>query len=75
MHGEVWRNRRRELPAGSFVVDGRQPLGRLALVLLDPMTDDGLVTWNYFDDRLAPGQEFPVLQLRHQLPTPVRDVP
>jgi hypothetical protein len=75
VHGEIWRNRRREIPAGSFVVDGRQPLGRLALVLLDPMTDDGLVTWNYFDDRLVPGQEFPVLQIRHQLPTPVREVP
>lgn len=67
LEGERWSNRRRELPAGTFIVRGDQPLGRLALVLLDPMSDDGLVTWNFFDPLVA-GQEFPVLQLRQDVP-------
>src|SRR5690606_2801035 len=50
VEGERWTNRRQELPAGTFIVSGSQPLGRLALVLLDPMSDDGLLTWNYFDN-------------------------
>ena len=29
-----------------------QPLGRLAFYLLEPMSDDGLVAWNYLDDSL-----------------------
>lgn len=67
LEGERWSNVSRELPAGTFIVRGDQPLGRLALVLLDPMSDDGLVTWNYFDPLVA-GQEFPVLQLRGEVP-------
>ena len=67
LQGEVWVNRTREVPVGSWVVSGRQPLGRLALVLLDPMTADGLVTWNYFDDRLERGRDFPVLQVRRPM--------
>jgi hypothetical protein len=27
-----------------------QPLGNLAFYLLEPQSDDGLVTWNFFDD-------------------------
>lgn len=72
--GDRWSNRTRQLPAGTFIVPGGQPLGRLALVLLDPMTDDGLVTWNFFDP-LAAGREFPVLQLRGDVPTALAPVP
>ncbi|HEY0970808.1 MAG TPA: M14 family metallopeptidase [Gemmatimonadales bacterium] len=68
LHGGAWRAGRRELPAGSFIVPGAQPLGRLALVLLDPLTDDGLVTWNHFDDRLRKGGEFPVLRVEGEVP-------
>jgi hypothetical protein len=74
LEGAAWREGSRELPAGSFVVAGDQPLGRLALVLLDPLSDDGLATWNFFDDRLRAGAEFPVLQLRGALPAPLRPV-
>jgi len=35
---------------GDFVVDLAQPLGNLAFYLLEPQSDDGLVTWNFFDD-------------------------
>lgn len=35
---------------GDFFVDLAQPLGNLAFYLLEPQSDDGLVTWNFFDD-------------------------
>jgi hypothetical protein len=54
---------RRALSAGAFVVPARQPLAALALVLLDPETDDGLVTWNVWDRALRPGADFPVVRL------------
>jgi hypothetical protein len=58
----------REFPVGSFLVDLAQPLAYLAFYLLEPESDDGLTTWNYFDDAIEPvaesGEtvEFPVLK-------------
>jgi hypothetical protein len=37
---------------GDYVVDLAQPLGNLAFYLLEPESDDGLVTWNFFDEYL-----------------------
>ena len=54
---------RRTLPAGTVVVLSAQPLGTLAVYLLEPRSDDGLATWNFFDEALVVGQEFPVLKL------------
>lgn len=34
---------------GDYVVDLAQPLGNLAFYLLEPESDDGYVTWNFFD--------------------------
>ena len=34
---------------GDFYVDLAQPLGNLAFYLLEPESDDGFVTWNFFD--------------------------
>jgi hypothetical protein len=34
---------------GDYLVDLAQPLGNLAFYLLEPESDDGLVTWNFFD--------------------------
>ena len=62
----------RTLPAGTFVVASSHPLGRLAFLLLDPRSDDGLATWNAFDDRLRPGGEFPVLRLTGAVPASAR---
>lgn len=45
------------------VIPLAQPLGTLALYLLEPLSEDGLVTWNHFDDVLAVGRAFPVLRL------------
>ncbi len=45
---------------GSWIVPMNQPLGTLAMYLLEPESDDGLVTWNFLDDNLRLGQVFPV---------------
>jgi hypothetical protein len=45
----------REFPAGTIFVTTAQPLGSLAVYLLEPESDDGLIVWNYFDKDLAAG--------------------
>ena len=39
-------------PAGSFYVSMEQPLANLIFYLLEPQSDDGLVTWNFLDKPL-----------------------
>ena len=51
------------LPAGTVVVPCSQPLGLLAMILLEPESDDGFVTWHQFDARLHAGAAFPVAKL------------
>ena len=58
------RAERRTLPKGSFMVRTGQPLGTLVVYLMEPQSDDGLVTWNFFDAQLEVGREFPVLRVR-----------
>jgi murein tripeptide amidase MpaA len=48
------------IPFGDFIVSTQQTLGRLAVYLLEPESDDGLVNWNFFDDELVPGGDYPV---------------
>jgi len=50
-------------PEGSRLVRTDQPLGTLAAYLLEPESDDGLVTWNFLDAYLAPGQVYPISKL------------
>ena len=50
----------RDCPAGMLVVPTAQPLGSLAIYLLEPRSDDGLATWGFFDDEIAPGRDFPI---------------
>jgi hypothetical protein len=52
-----------ELPAGSVVVRTAQPLGRLAFSLLEPQSDDGLATWNFFDAPLKDARYYPVRRI------------
>ena len=54
----------KEFPAGSFVVRTAQPLGTLAVYLLEPESDDGLTTWNFFDAHVEVGKEFPIVRVR-----------
>jgi len=44
----------REFPEGTIVVRTAQPLANLAAYLLEPQSNDGLMTWNYFDRYLVP---------------------
>ncbi len=51
-----------DVPAGSLVVSTKQPLGGLVFYLLEPESDDGLTTWNFFDLGLKVGSTHPVLK-------------
>jgi dipeptidyl aminopeptidase/acylaminoacyl peptidase len=65
----------RLVKAGTVLVRTGQPLGTLATYLLEPQSQDGLVTWNFFDAGLSDGQDYPVLRLPVRAPiltSPVR---
>jgi hypothetical protein len=51
---------------GTILVRTAQTLGRLVFYLLEPESDDGLVTWNFFDSYLEAGKTFPVHKLMRQ---------
>ncbi len=64
-HGDVkltgeWRKETMTFPVGTYLVRAAQPLGTLAAYLLEPETDDGLVTWNFLDSYLGVGKVFPI---------------
>jgi hypothetical protein len=59
-------------PTGTVLVRTAQPLGVLAAYLLEPESDDGLVTWNFLDPLLAPGKVFPVHKLMRATSVPSR---
>jgi Zinc carboxypeptidase len=62
--GDVTRARRTVLmPAGSLRVPLGQPLARLIFHLLEPTSDDGVVTWNIADEWIAVGQDVPIYRL------------
>jgi hypothetical protein len=52
-----------DFPSGSIIVRTAQPLGILAACLLEPESDDGLVTWNFLDPVIEIGQPFPIYKL------------
>jgi hypothetical protein len=48
---------------GALFIPANQPLARLAFYLLEPESDDGLVTWNLIEADLAPGATYPVYRV------------
>jgi hypothetical protein len=56
----AWQPAEETLRAGSLIVPMDQPLARLAFLLLDPRSDDGLMAWNILDPVLgqSPAPEF-----------------
>jgi dipeptidyl aminopeptidase/acylaminoacyl peptidase len=68
------RKESRRVAAGTLLVRTGQPLGSLAVYLLEPLSADGLTTWNFFDDALGEGKDFPVLRLLAQTPIHVGNV-
>ena len=60
-----WEATEATAPAGSIVVPMDQPLARLAFLLLDPRSDDGLMAWGLLDEVLGktPAPEYyPILK-------------
>jgi dipeptidyl-peptidase-4 len=53
----------RMIPAGTWMVRPTGPLGNLAVSLLEPRSEDGLATWNFFDAQIKQGGDFPVVRL------------
>lgn len=51
------------LEPGDFVVRTDQPLGTLAIYLLEAESDDGLTRWNFFDAALRLGELHPVARI------------
>lgn len=51
------------VPAGTYVVELNQPLSRLAFALLEPESEDGVVTWNFLDTHWGDGQFYPILKI------------
>jgi hypothetical protein len=51
------------LEPNMYVIRAAQPLSILALYLLEPQSDDGLVTWNFTDQWLRPGGRFPIVRV------------
>jgi hypothetical protein len=49
--------------AGSLYIPANQPLARLAFYLIEPESDDGLVTWNVIDEGLTVGGAYPIYRV------------
>jgi len=54
----------RTLPEGTYLVRTGQPLGILAIYLLEPLSDDGFVDWNVLD-AWANEHTYPVVRIVH----------
>lgn len=52
------------IAAGSFVVPTDQRFGMLAAFLLEPASEDGYLTWNFFDAGLSGARVAPVRRVR-----------
>lgn len=80
LRGKWGEPERRKLPAGTWYVTARQPLGRVAAQLLEPLSEDSLSTWNVFEAQTrATGDQgpgaYPVLRLVGDLEGPLVSVP
>jgi len=61
--------------AGWYRVTTDQSLGTLAAYLLEPASEDGVVTWNLVDRELQVGTPYPILRIRVPLAVPAVAVP
>ena len=68
-----WEHEKVQFSEGTYVVRTNQPLANLAAYLLEPQTNDGLLTWNFMDRYLLPQWEkgfnpYPVYKLLNPVP-------
>lgn len=68
------RSEARTIRQGDYLVETAQPLGRLIFYLLEPMSNDGLVTWNFFDPILKPQSEYPIWRINEPVSIPTTPV-
>jgi hypothetical protein len=61
--------------AGWYLVPTSQPFGVLAAYLLEPASEDGVVTWNFLDREIEAGGRYPLLRLRSRPLVPAVAVP
>ena len=59
--------------AGSLFIPANQPLARLAFYLVEPESDDGLVTWNVIDEGLTVGQTYPIYRVTNTTALRLKD--
>ena len=59
----TWLRGMQGIPPRSFIVSTAQPRGVLAVYLLEPESDDGVTTWNFFDRDLKKGGRYPVTRI------------
>jgi hypothetical protein len=59
--------RRREFPAGSFLVDMAQPMANAAFYYLEPQARDGFVGWGVLDEALRSVAEYPIFKYRREV--------
>jgi len=64
----------RSLASGSYIVRTGQPLGILAMYLLEPSSDDGFVDWNVLDP-WAGQRVFPVVRIVQAVQARLRPIP
>jgi dipeptidyl-peptidase-4 len=62
------RDETRKVSAGTVLIRTEQPLGSLASYLVEPQAEDGLTAWNFFDEALADGKDFPVIRRPKSIP-------
>jgi dipeptidyl-peptidase 4 len=60
---------------GWYLVRTDQPLGALAAYILEPASEDGLVTWNLLDRELQVHAPYPILRVRTPPRIPALAVP
>jgi len=58
-----WQRGLQTLPPRSFIVSTAQPRGSLIVYLLEPESEDGFTTWNFFDSSLKKGGKYPVTRI------------
>jgi len=59
----TFENAQLSVSPGALFVPADQPLARLAFYLLEPESDDGLVTWNIIEEGLAAGEAYPIYRV------------
>lgn len=63
----VWVGAEGAVTAGWYYVPTAQRLGRFAAYLLEPASEDGVITWNFLDRSLRRGQPVPIWRVRTAL--------